>query len=33
MGFIGKAELIVLADKYGNSGYGEYSKNLCHVNS
>ena len=28
MGFIDKAQLMVLADKYAKSGYGEYLRNL-----
>jgi glucose-1-phosphate thymidylyltransferase len=28
MGFIDKAQLLALADKYAKSGYGEYLKNL-----
>ena len=28
MGFIDKAQLLVLADKYAKSGYGAYLKNL-----
>ena len=28
MGFIDKAQLLVLADKYAKSGYGEYLRNL-----
>jgi glucose-1-phosphate thymidylyltransferase len=28
MGFIDKSQLMVLADKYAKSGYGEYLRNL-----
>jgi glucose-1-phosphate thymidylyltransferase len=28
MGFIDKAQLLVLADKYAKSGYGEYLRTL-----
>jgi glucose-1-phosphate thymidylyltransferase len=28
MGFIDKAQLMVLAEKYAKSGYGEYLRNL-----
>jgi glucose-1-phosphate thymidylyltransferase len=28
MGFIDKAQLLILADKYAKSGYGEYLRNL-----
>ncbi len=33
MGLIDKAQLLVLANKFSKSGYGEYLKKICDFNS